>query len=102
MCCRIGHLRDSKTGPRDVPLGVPVRQFLKTYRKSLPRLAKVPGAPVFPSPANLTTPYVRSGIGRKAANLPDTLRIHDLRHSFVSHAIMAGETLFFYVTVAGA
>jgi site-specific recombinase XerD len=31
---------------------------------------------------------------RKEAQLPGTLRIHDLRHSFASHAIMAGESLF--------
>jgi hypothetical protein len=89
------HLRDSKTGPRDVPLGVPVRQFLKTYRKSLPRLAKAANAPVFSLPGQSYN-AIRSVWHRvrKAANLPDTLRIHDLRHSFASHAIMAGETLF--------
>lgn len=88
-------LRDSKTGPRDVPLGVPVRQFLKAYRKSLPRLAKAANAPVFPLPGQSYN-AIRSVWHRvrKAANLPDTLRIHDLRHSFASHAIMAGETLF--------
>ncbi|MGE4340999.1 MAG: tyrosine-type recombinase/integrase, partial [Pigmentiphaga sp.] len=30
----------------------------------------------------------------KEAQLPGTLRIHDLRHSCASHAIMAGESLF--------
>lgn len=88
-------LRDSKTGPRDVPLGVPVRQFLKAYRKSVPRLAKVPDTSVFPLPGQpynaIRSVWLRV---RKEANLPDTLRIHDLRHSFASHAIMAGETLF--------
>jgi site-specific recombinase XerD len=30
---------------------------------------------------------------RSAADLPEKLRIHDLRHSFASHAVMSGETL---------
>lgn len=88
-------LRDSKTGPRDVPLGVPVRRFLKAYRNRLPRLARAASAPVFPLPGQsynaIRSVWLRV---REAADLPDTLRIHDLRHSFASHAIMAGETLF--------
>jgi integrase len=28
------------------------------------------------------------------AGLPPKLRLHDLRHSFASHAVMSGETLF--------
>jgi site-specific recombinase XerD len=69
--------------------------FLKAYRKSLPRLAKAANAPVFSLPGQSYN-AIRSVWHRvrKAANLPDTLRIHDLRHSFASHAIMAGETLF--------
>jgi len=31
---------------------------------------------------------------RREANLPPTLRLHHLRHSFASHAAMSGETLF--------
>jgi len=31
---------------------------------------------------------------RREANLPSGMRIHDLRHSFASHANMAGESLF--------
>ena len=31
---------------------------------------------------------------RAAANLPPTLRLHDLRHTYASRAVMQGETLF--------
>ncbi|MET3438050.1 tyrosine-type recombinase/integrase [Sphingomonas sp. 1185] len=89
-------LRDSKTGPRDMPLGMPVRRFLNAYRASLPRSSRVTSAPVFPLPGGQCYEAVRvvwTKI-RKSAELPATLRIHDLRHSFASHAVMSGETLF--------
>jgi integrase len=95
-------LRDSKTGPRDVALGAPVRQFLKGHRVAARRhlLASLPPSAlnndaVFPLPLGQEYEQVRTawrGI-RKDANLPDSLRIHDLRHSFASHAVMSGETL---------
>lgn len=89
-------LRDSKTGPRDVLLGGSVRRFLKTYRASLPRRARASSFPVFPLAGGQDYEAVRSiwHIVRQAADLPPTLRIHDLRHSFASHAVMSGETLF--------
>lgn len=89
-------LRDSKTGPRDVALGSPVRRFLKAHRADLVarRLGRL--RPVFPMFGGQRYEGVRSmwfAIRREAA-LPTTLRIHDLRHSFASHAVMSGETLF--------
>jgi integrase len=89
-------LRDSKTGPRDVPLGSPVRGFLKSHRADLTRrgLGRLPH--VFPIFGGQRYEGVRSvwHVVRRQAKLPPTLRIHDLRHSFASHAVMSGETLF--------
>lgn len=89
-------LRDSKTGPRDVPLGIPVRRFLKAYRASLPRRARAAHCVVFPLVGGQDYEAVRSAwlVVRQEAELPARLRIHDLRHSFASHAVMSGETLF--------
>jgi integrase len=53
---------------------------------------------VFPSPVNPGKP--RRDITncwrtiKTAAKLPPTLRLHDLRHTYASHAILAGESLY--------
>jgi integrase len=89
-------LRDSKTGPRDVILGAATRRFLRSQRARLSMRARFSGAPVFPLEGGQKYEAVRSVWFqlRKEAGLPATFRIHDLRHSFASHAIMSGETLF--------
>lgn len=89
-------LRDSKTGPRDVPLGSPVRGFLKSHRADLTRRGLGRLRHVFPMFGGQRYEGVRSiwHVVRRQATLPPTLRIHDLRHSFASHAVMSGETLF--------
>jgi integrase len=89
-------LRDSKTGARDVALGIPTRRFVKEHRTALDRRARGACSPVFPLIGGQRYEAVRSVwlVVRREAKLPDTLRIHDLRHSFASHAIMSGETLF--------
>ncbi|MEC3947566.1 site-specific integrase [Sphingobium sp. HWE2-09] len=89
-------LRDSKTGSRDIPLGAPVRRFLKSYRANLQRKGIGGLRHVFPLLGRQHYEGVRSiwGSIRREAELPPTLRIHDLRHSFASHAVMSGETLF--------
>ncbi|MBV1686468.1 site-specific integrase [Novosphingobium sp. G106] len=89
-------LRDSKTGARDVALGIVTRRFLKDHKTALDRRARGPRNPVFPLVGGQRYEVVRSVwlLVRREAELPDTLRIHDLRHSFASHAIMSGETLF--------
>ena len=84
------NLEDSKTGPRSVPLGEAARALIE----ALPR-ARDPGAFLFPknagrdSPTNIVacwrTACTDAGIGR--------LRLHDLRHTAASQAVMAGENL---------
>ena len=82
-------LRDSKTGPRVVPLSPPAVKVLE-------ELPRVPGSPwVIPGQkpgtrmTNLNDPWEvvreRAGIGKA--------RIHDCRHSFASRALALGESL---------
>ena len=82
-------LRDSKTGPRTIWLGDDARAMIAT----LPRLKNIPW--IF-----WNTRYRRPirTIGhywyeiRDEAGLPN-VRLHDLRHTFASHAAMNKETL---------
>ena len=82
-------LRDSKTGPRVVPLSA-------TAVSVLAALPRVPGNPwVIPGAkpggrlSNLNDHWLRI---RARAGLDD-VRIHDLRHSFASRALALGESL---------
>jgi integrase len=90
-------LPDSKTGPRQVPLGTTVVRFLDDWRQRSSGTEGASGdAAVFPLTMKYRYNHIRAlwVEARKQAGLPDTVRIHDLRHSFASHAIMSGETLF--------
>ena len=82
-------LRDSKTGPRAVPLS-PVAV------KVLADLPRVPGNS-WVIAGRIKGAHMRSlggpwGIVRSRADLKD-VRIHDLRHSFASRALALGESL---------
>ena len=79
-------LIDGKTGPRRVFLNARAKAIIERQPRS-------GSAFVFPSPLNPLRP--RSGeiglwrLARKRAGL-EGVRLHDLRHSFASHAVMNG------------
>ena len=82
-------LRDSKTGPRSVPLTPEAAGVLAG-------IARVPGNPwVIASPrsdGHLFSLQRSWGLVRERAGLDD-VRLHDLRHSFASRALALGESL---------
>lgn len=77
-------------------IGAPARRFLKVHRGRMvaQRVGNDCDA-VFPLPAGRKYETVRTiwFAIRRAASLSEKLRIHDLRHSFASHAVISGETL---------
>jgi integrase len=85
-------LKDAKTGPRDVFLSKPARDILKRLKERAGVVFNV-----FPSRVSSTGHIVSvTSIWeqlRKRAGLPDDIRLHDLRHTFASHALLAGESL---------
>ncbi len=79
-------LADAKTGPRQVYLNAPARAILE-------RQPRTGNAYVFPSPSKPGRPL--SGdlklwrSVRREAGIED-VRLHDLRHTFASHAVLRG------------
>lgn len=82
-------LPDSKTGPRRIPITPAIRQVFATVNrdKGNPYViqGKLPGSHL----TDLQHPWRRI---RERADLTD-VRIHDLRHTYASHAIAAGMSL---------
>ena len=82
-------LSDSKTGPRTVYLNSKAREVIE-------RQQRTDSAYVFPSPASLSRPVSRTlslwYLVRTRAGIED-VRLHDLRHSFASWAVMRGVPL---------
>ena len=88
---REGHLflRDSRTGPRTVWLSSPAHDILNGFPRE--------GKWVFPSPqiqGPVSSPHFEMFWRqvRTEADIAD-VRIHDLRHTYVSIAIMQGESV---------
>lgn len=90
------HLPDAKTGPRTVPLGVAARDLIAGLPGS-PRSSdqRDPDAFLFPRHAHGRGQHSLSSCWRAVradAGLGE-LRLHDLRHTVASQAVMSGENL---------
>lgn len=84
-------LTSTKTGPRDVLISKAAVVILKKRtRASSSRFVfpdlKAPERPI----GEIHNPWRRI---RALIGLPPDIRLHDLRHTYASHAIMSGETL---------
>ena len=82
-------LRDTKTGPRTVPLNPAAVGVLSGLRRVPGNPWVLPGRQPGRRIASLNEPWLRL---RARAGLED-VRLHDLRHSFASRALALGESL---------
>ena len=82
-------LADAKSGPRRVVLNAPARAILE-------RQPRTGSAYVFPSPFDLARPLSSHlplwYLVRREIGIED-VRLHDLRHTFASHAVLQGVPL---------
>ena len=85
-------LAQTKTGARTVFLNDLAIERLKERRRTRSSTF------VFPSPYDPTKPRTAPTCAwqtiKEKAGLPPTLRLHDLRHTYASHAILGGESLY--------
>jgi len=85
-------LAQAKRGPRSVPLGKAAAQILGVRRKHHEAARFVFPHRTLPDRPLPLPRYTWSTIKREA-QLPQNLRLHDLRHNFASHTLLAGESL---------
>ena len=83
------HLPDSKTGAKTIPLNGPALEVLAGTERMEGNPYVIVGTGEGAHLTDLQKPWRRI---RKAAGLED-VRIHDLRHTFASEAVMGGESL---------
>ena len=83
------HLPDSKTGAKTIPLNGPALEVLAGAKRVDGNPWVIVGTAEGSHLTDLQKPWRRV---RKAAGLDD-VRIHDLRHTFASEAVMGGESL---------
>ena len=83
------HLRDAKTGAKTIPLNEPALEVLADAKRVEGNPYVVIGTKEGAYLTDLQKPWRRV---RKAVELED-VRIHDLRHTFASEAVMGGESL---------
>ncbi|MGI9504764.1 MAG: site-specific integrase [Geminicoccaceae bacterium] len=83
-------LTDSKTGPRDVILGKPAILLLRRRRQHRSS-DHVFASPILPNRPRSTVIPLWHRMRREAGL--GGLRLHDLRHTFASYAVMRGEGL---------
>ena len=84
-------LHDSKTGPRSVPVSAQVIALLRTIHdhRGNPREGRVVTSRTGGKLSSINRTWDQI---REAAGIPD-VRLHDLRHSFASDALMSGVPL---------
>ena len=82
-------LRDSKTGPRTVPLSPPAARVLANRPRERGEAWVIPGGTKGEPLQSIDGPWRKL---RKATGLED-VRVHDLRHAFASRALALGENL---------
>ncbi|MDE0241384.1 MAG: site-specific integrase [bacterium] len=82
-------LTDGKTGPRTVYLNIKAREIID-------RQPRTDSPYVFPSPTTPSQPFSRNlplwNVVRRRAGIED-VRLHDLRHTFASQAVLNGVAL---------
>ena len=83
------HLPDSKTGAKTIPLNGPALKVLAGTKRVEGNPHVITGTAEGAHLTDLQKPWRRV---RRAAGLED-VRIHNLRHSFASEAVMGGESL---------
>ena len=83
------HLPDSKTGAKTIPLNEPALEVLAGTKRVEGNPYVITGTAEGAHLTDLQKPWRRV---REAAGLED-VRIHDLRHTFASEAVMGGESL---------